>query len=313
MRERKSYCPLVNAIITRGVALALATLTGALILGLSACAPGINTSPTSTTASTITDYRQPTAAEQAVDALLEAAGTDKVLSIKVQKLGVTIQVVGDSDDEAVEYSVTITDPEAVQGPTAAGEHHWYDSPMPVTEIDWAATLRTEKDCADPLTMIHTIGFATKQVTTSCQGRSPVTTWLADGSLVTLDVTDPAQLQSTFGRLTSGSHGQVRAVSVASGDSSQLYVTLADGRDSRILQMVDGGVGSAGERPAQSSTAFSYHAFNADSLVACAKKMANRLDQEDWMVTVQSASGSLIYRWGDGNGGAVVTSANCEPS
>lgn len=297
----------------RGEPLIVAALAGAVLLALTACTSGTEVSRTSTTANAFADFRQPAAAEQAVHELLDAAGADEVLSIKVQSLAVTIEVVADSDDKAVEYSLSVTDPGVVRGPTAAGEHHWYDSPMQVSQLDWSAVLQTENDCGDPVTMVHTIGFATRQVTTSCLGQPPVTAWLSDGSPLTLDVTDPAQLQGVYGRLTSGSPGQARAVSVASGQDAQLYVTLADGQNSRILQMVDGGVGSSGESPAQSSAAFANSAFNAAGLLKCASQMADRLDQKDWKVTIQSESGSLVYRWSDEKAGAsVVTTTDCQP-
>lgn len=282
----------------------------ALAIALSACQPA--TPPPSPTPSLSTpalpDFLNPAVAETTVQRLVEAAGSDQLLSVRVQRLGVSIDVA--EGGEVLRYA---TEPlsDQIGAAEAVGEHAWFDTPMPAAEVDLAAALQLAGDCADPQVMVYTVGFASRQVVVDCPTSEPHQFWASDGSAITIDTQDAAALEASVQQLLAGAPGPVRSIQIVTGATPQIVIDLADGNDARTLQLANGGVIANGEQPAQPVDTFTGEQFDAAGLLQCAAQTSADLQRPEWSVTVRMDAGRLVYAWLDAAGtDRVLTTTDC---
>lgn len=260
----------------------------------------------------LTDFHTPDEAEAAVTRILDTAGEDEFISVRVQPIGVTVEVVDPNDESQLSsYTIQASDPEKVEGPEPAGDAQWFNAPLAPDEVAWQPVLDVADGCDGPITMVNNLGFDTGIVTTSCMGEEAITSWLSDLTPVSLTI-EPSTLSDSLARLVAGFPNAIRRVTVAAGEEPQLSVSLADGAAERTLQMVSSGVGASGNEEAVPTPTFGVDMFDAEGLLECAATQEAELGDE-WVVRVRSENDSLVYDWtAEGEFSSFTTSSDCEP-
>lgn len=268
------------------------------------------------------------AAQDALDTLVSAAGSDQVLYFGFHADRSSLLVAPDGAVGGAQAKLYVLPAGAAEATPEPGGDRPIDSantPMTPDEIDLAKVLSASYECAEPDLTVTAVGFAMRIVLAGCPGDEyPRGYWAADGEPIGFDLSDWDTVGQTMTRMAEGSSEGIDSLLIVENGTaktpdgkeitySDIQVSFADGEQVRTITVDDRGFAHATISEMEALAPFELAELDIAGLESCAAELRQNSGRTSGSVHVWRPAGAdFEYQWRDAEGSLYVTGPDCQP-